>query len=100
MASLYVLILRYKPKCYSFPGSTAVKNLSADAGDTGDVGLNSGRSSGGGHGSPLQHSCLESPMDRGTEGHKESDVTEGTEHTLTEMLWMKFYKSKIRLKTI
>ena len=25
----------------------------------------SGRSPGGGHGSPLQHSCLENPMDRG-----------------------------------
>ena len=25
----------------------------------------SGRSLGGGHGSPLQHSCLENPMDRG-----------------------------------
>ena len=26
-----------------------------------------------------------------TEEHKESDVIEATEHTLTEMLWMKFY---------
>ena len=25
----------------------------------------SGRSPGGGHGNPLQYSCLESPMDRG-----------------------------------
>ena len=25
----------------------------------------SGRSSGGGHGNPLQYSCLENPMDRG-----------------------------------
>ena len=41
------------------------------------------RSPGGGHGSPLQHSCLENPMDRGAQwatvqggGPKESDTTE------------------------
>ena len=34
------------------------------AGDTGLIpGL--GRSPGGGHGNPLQYSCLENPMDRG-----------------------------------
>ena len=44
-----------------------VKNPSASAGDTGDSGLipGWGSSPGGGHGSPLQHSCLENPMDRG-----------------------------------
>ena len=42
----------------------------------------SGRSPGGGHGTPLQYSCLENPMDRGAWrasalwGHKESDTTE------------------------
>ena len=42
-----------------------VKNLLAEAGDTGDVGLipRSGRSPGVGNGNPLQHSCLENPMD-------------------------------------
>ena len=37
------------------------------AGDAGNVDLipGSGRSSGGGHGNPLQYSCLENPMDRG-----------------------------------
>ena len=45
-----------------------VKNLSANAGDIRDVGLipGLGRSPGGGHGGPLQYSCLENPMDRGT----------------------------------
>ena len=42
-----------------------VKNLPADAGDTGDEssipGL--GRSPGGGHGNPLQYSYLENPME-------------------------------------
>ena len=47
-----------------FPGSSVVKNLPANAGDVGSIpGL--GRSLGGGHGNPLQDSCLENPMDRG-----------------------------------
>ena len=39
----------------------------ANAGDIRDVGSfpGLGRSPGGGHGSPLQYSCLENPMDRG-----------------------------------
>ena len=57
-----------------------VKNLPANAGDTKDAGLisGSGRSPrGGGHGNPLQYSCLENPMDRGAwQGHAESDMTE------------------------
>ena len=44
-----------------------VKNLTVDAGDMTDAGLtsDSGRCPRGGHGSPLQYSCLENPMDRG-----------------------------------
>ena len=44
------------------------KNPPANAGDTRDTGSipASGRSPGGGHGNPLQHSCLEILMDRGT----------------------------------
>ena len=41
-----------------------VKNLPANAGDPGSI-PGSGRSPGGGNGNPLQHSCLENPMDRG-----------------------------------
>ena len=43
-----------------------VKNLSAKAGDLTDAGSipGSGRSPGGGHGNPLQYSCLENPIDR------------------------------------
>ena len=42
--------------------------LVKNAGDIKDAGLipGSGRSLGGGHGSPLQYSCLEDPMDRET----------------------------------
>ena len=44
-----------------------VKNLPANSGDAGDMGLISrlGRSPGGGHGNPLEYSCLENPIDRG-----------------------------------
>ena len=44
-----------------------VKNLPANAGDAGDVGLipGSGRCPRGGHGNLLQYSCLINPMDRG-----------------------------------
>ena len=44
-----------------------VKNPPANAGNIKDVDLipGSGRSPGGGHGNPLQYSCLENPMDRG-----------------------------------
>ena len=44
-----------------------VKNPLASSGDTRDKELipGSGRSSGEGHGNPLQYSCLENFMDRG-----------------------------------
>ena len=44
-----------------------VKNPPANAGDICDAGLipGWGISPGGGHGNPLQDSCLENPMDKG-----------------------------------
>jgi len=44
-----------------------VKNLTVSARNIRDVGSipGSGRSPRGGHGNPLQYSCLETPMDRG-----------------------------------
>ena len=66
-----------------------VKNLPANSGDIGDAGLipGPGRSTGGGHGSPLQYSCLENPLDREawqTAAHSvaELDATEATEHSI------------------
>ena len=66
-----------------FSGGSLVKNLPADSGDRGDVGFipGSGRSLGGGNGSPLKYPCLENPMDKGTcwatvHGVTELDTTE------------------------
>ena len=69
-----------------FPGVLVVKNLSANATEIRDVGsvTGSGRSPAGGHGKPLQYSCLENPMVRGAwwaivqKVAKESDTTEVT----------------------
>ena len=48
-------------------GGSVGKECACNAGDTEAIGLipGSGRSSGGGHGNPLQFSCLENPVDRG-----------------------------------
>ena len=50
-----------------FTGSSAVKDLPANAGDTRDMGLipGQGRSPGVGNDNPLQYSSLENFMDRG-----------------------------------
>ena len=50
----------------AFHVALEVKNLSADAEDIRDAASipGFGRSPGGGHGNPLQYSCLENPMDR------------------------------------
>ena len=45
------------------PGNPPAK--AGDIRDTGSI-LGSGRAPGGGHSNPLQYSCLENPMDRGT----------------------------------
>ena len=61
------------------------KETASNAGNAGDQGSipGLGRSSGEGHGNPLQYSCLENPMDRGAwraAVHRitESDTTEAT----------------------
>ena len=60
-----------------------VKNLPANAGDVGSI-PGSGRSPGGGHGKPLQYSCLQNPHEQrnlvgySPQGRKESDMTKVT----------------------
>ena len=63
-----------------FPGGSDGKASAYNAGDPGSIpGL--GRSSGEGNGNPIQYSCLENPMYRGTwraavHGVAESDTTQ------------------------
>ena len=52
---------------WAYQVALVVKNPPGNAGDVRDMGSipRSGRSPGGGHGNPLQYSCLENLMDRG-----------------------------------
>ena len=70
-----------------------VKDPPANAGDRRDTGsfLGWGRSPGGGQGNPLQHSCLENPMDRGawqaTVHRVAKSQTQFSIHACTHMLF-------------
>ena len=59
-----------------------VKSLPANAGDARVPG--SGMSPGGGHGNPLQYSCLGNPWAEGPGGLKSRGSQRGTEHTHLE----------------
>ena len=70
---------------WAYQLTLVVKNSPANTGDIRDLGLipGSGRSPGEGLGNPLQYSCLENQMDRGTwqaTVHRvaESDTTDAT----------------------
>ena len=64
-----------------FPGGSAGKESTCNAGDLGSI-PGGGISSGEGHGNPLHYSCLETPQgqrsleDFSSRGCKETDVTE------------------------
>ena len=65
----------------AFPGGSDGKESTCNVGDVGSIpGL--GGSPEGGHGNPLQYSCLENPHEQRSLvgyspwGHKESDMTE------------------------
>ena len=69
------------PVFLGFPGGSVSKEFACNVGDLTSIpGL--GRFPGGGHGNPLQYSCLENPHGRrnlvgySLWGHKESDMTE------------------------
>ena len=72
-------------KIWASQVALVVKNPPAISEDVRNMGSipGSGRSPGGGHSNPLQYSCLENHMDRGTwwvtvHGVTESDMTEAT----------------------
>ena len=65
----------YKHKL-GFPGGSASKESTCNVGDLGLIpGL--GIYPGGGHGNPLEYSCLENPMDRGSWRATVHGVTKG-----------------------
>ena len=79
LAQLTSVLVSY---CYitGFRHGSVVKNLPANARDTGSI-VGLGRSPGEGNGNPLQYSCLGNPMERGAwwatvSGAAESDTTE------------------------
>ena len=75
-----------------FLGGSVGKEFTCNAGDRDSI-PGSGRFPGGGHGNPLQHSCLENPMDRGVwraTVHRvaESDTTKVIEHSTHTLLYL------------
>ena len=68
-----------------FPCSSVGKETVCSAGDLGSI-PGSGRFPGGGHGNPIQYSCLENPMNRGAWqayspwGAQDLDMTEQLNH--------------------
>ena len=85
---------------YGLPGGSVVRNMPANAGDAEDMGSSpgSGRYPEGRRGNPLQYSCLENSMDRGSvlclvgyspQDHKELDVTEhAVTHPPVQAAWI------------
>ena len=66
----------------------AVKDPPANAGDVREAGLlpGLGSSPGGGHGNPLQYSCLQNPMNRGAWWATVQGVTKVAHNLTTKLL--------------
>ena len=86
-----------------------VRSLLSNARESRDVDLilGSGRSPGGGHGNPLQYSCLENPTDRGAwraAVHRilESDTTEVTKEEVApnQYVYCVYKKRKLGTDTL
>ena len=85
----------------SFPNDSDDKESACNAGNLGLIpGL--GRSPGEGNGSPLQYSCLENPMDRGTwwatvhEVAKSQNMTERLTLSISDMTEITFQKPRAK----
>ena len=78
----------WAPNYLGFPGG-------ASAGDIRDTGSipGSGKSTGGGHGNPLQYSCLENPMDRGAWWATAPGATKSP----TQLKWLSTHVACIQL---
>ena len=89
------IIMKHYFQFCSFTGRASqvellVKNPPAGTGDIRDMGLIPGsrRFPGGGHGDPLQYSCLENPHEQrsltgsSSQHHKESDMTKVNQHSI------------------
>ena len=96
-----------------FLGGAVLKNLPANAGDSGDVGSipSSGRSPGVVNGNTLQYSCLRNPMDQGAlwatvHGVTKSQIWLNTHSCLSNMnfwffpSWVQIISSGIWTKNI
>ena len=81
--------------------SLVVKNQAANAGDLRDMGSipGSGRSPEGGHGNPLQYTCLENPMDRGAWWGTARGVAKGWTW-LSDGHWLTDWYSDIQYKYV
>ena len=79
---------------WGFPNDWVIMQQPVNAEDAGDVGSipGSGRSPEGGHGNPLQYSCLWNPMDRGAWWATIDGVAE---LDMTEWLTLSLFKSQI-----
>ena len=83
------------PALGAFQVVLVVKNPPANAGDVRDVGSipGSGGCPGGGHGDPLQYSCLENPYGQRSlvgyspQGHEELDTAEQQSTTQRTRAW-------------
>ena len=78
-----------KTSAWGFPGGSLGKESTCNAGDTGDTSLIPGLGSSprGGHGHPLQYSCLEGSTDRGDRRATVQRVTKSR----TRLKWLSMH---------
>ena len=98
---LFLIYSNFLPKifvCLGFPGDSGSKKFTGNMGDLGSI-PELERSPGGGHGNPLQYSCLENPHGQSSLvgyspwGCKEADMTEwlSTAHLSIDHLYVYIY---------
>ena len=97
----YIYIYTHTYIYMGFPGSSDSKESACNEGDLGSIpGL--GRSPGGGHGNPLQYSCLENPRGQWSlEGyspwsHKQLDTAERLSPAQHIYIYISYYTETSR----